>query len=162
MVFQFGKDIINISLEEHKFADLIQTTDNGFLLCGEANHMGELTEPKRQRSWLVKLDEHGCLVPGCHKPVSASTVNGNQEKKKFTAAPNPVQNELHIYIHPNPQFQNSELVIMDLSGNLQMEVPIIMEDLTITIDVSSLPTGMFIISYLQNGQVVQVEQVVKM
>ncbi len=49
------------------FWDVTPTTDGGFLACGGA--FGELAADTllySQDIWVVKVDEHGCLEPGCH------------------------------------------------------------------------------------------------
>ncbi|WP_156039650.1 hypothetical protein, partial [Aureispira sp. CCB-QB1] len=52
----------------HTVYDAERTPDGGFLVCGEAN--GVDTIPSNpiifQQGWLIKLDDQGCLVPGCH------------------------------------------------------------------------------------------------
>jgi len=158
--YQFYGEIDN---EYHEFRDLIKTKDNGFLICGEANDHSNnsVRVSKPQRSWLIKLDEHGCLVPGCHLPVNTTTTFQEKNHLRFKALPNPIQNELNVFVYPNPSFKRATLQILDLNGKLLYSYPIQIDNLTLSIDSSNFPKGMYILSYLENGHLMQTEKIIK-
>ncbi|MBL7951006.1 MAG: hypothetical protein JNM62_04745 [Flavobacteriales bacterium] len=42
------------------------TSDGGLVLTGVASEGMNGQEPFNHKTWILKLDQHGCLVPGCH------------------------------------------------------------------------------------------------
>ncbi|MCB9265158.1 MAG: hypothetical protein H6558_09055 [Lewinellaceae bacterium] len=46
----------------HYINDLAQAPDGGFIMVGEVR---DTINAPRQQGWLLKVDEYGCLVPGC-------------------------------------------------------------------------------------------------
>ena len=42
------------------------TSDGGLVLTGTAYEGINGVEPFNHKTWILKLDQHGCLVPGCH------------------------------------------------------------------------------------------------
>ena len=47
------------------FYDLKETSDGGFIMAGESKELITVIGYP-QSGWLVKVDQYGCLVPGCH------------------------------------------------------------------------------------------------
>jgi len=72
-----------------QFRDIIPTNDGGFIAVGKA--MQDETSAF-QESWALKVDEHGCLVPGCH------LVNVPEYGKlpSLRIGPNPAFHQLNV------------------------------------------------------------------
>ncbi|MDV7398468.1 hypothetical protein RZS08_44090, partial [Arthrospira platensis SPKY1] len=46
----------------HRIRSLAAAPDGGFVMAGEVR---DTFNAPFQQGWLLKVDEHGCLVPGC-------------------------------------------------------------------------------------------------
>lgn len=75
----------------HRIYDFQATSDGGFLICGETRADNNIN----QRGWLLKLDENGCLVPGCHIVDNTTSLEKDIEVKIY---PNPTSDYLNIFI----------------------------------------------------------------
>ncbi len=64
------------------------TSDGGLVMCGMTKQGITDPLPYMQSNWLLKLDEHGCLVPGCHTVGIEEVVLGLSDA--LTISPNPV------------------------------------------------------------------------
>ena len=147
-------------IDTHEFLDVFQTNDGGYIACGRADDASTLVE-NSLRSWVVKLDEYGCLVPGCQDPVTTSSVVEDKEKIRFKASPNPVKTNLNIFVYPSNVFTKAEIHLTDFSGKWIASYPVGINNLTLSIDVSNLAKGMYVLTYVENGKIIQSEQIVK-
>ncbi|MBX2973421.1 MAG: hypothetical protein KF797_09975 [Flavobacteriales bacterium] len=64
------------------------TSDGGLIMCGMTRQGVTDPLPRMQSNWLLKLDSHGCLVPGCHTVGVQEYALGLQGALHL--APNPV------------------------------------------------------------------------
>ena len=81
--------------ERQTLNDLKATSDGGYIFCGESrDDSAEAIEPTQQ-GWLVKLDQHGCLVEGCHLSDNIEELSTSTEY--FKAGPVPAGDFLNIY-----------------------------------------------------------------
>ena len=147
-------------VDSHEFLDVFQTKDGGYIACGEARDPSSLVA-YNTRSWVVKLDEYGCLVPGCQGPVSTTALSNGQEKIKFKVSPNPVVSNMNVFVYPSASFHSAELVLSDFNGKLIGKYPVKIDNLTLSINLLNLASGMYVVSYVEEGRVVQSEQVLK-
>ena len=72
--------------EMHYFQDIHETSDGGFIACGEATALDSSTEERPSRSWLVKMDEYGCIVEGCQElePNTTEELELNAQTVSYT------------------------------------------------------------------------------
>lgn len=75
----------NVSDGRGYFRDVQPTSDGGFIAVGQALPAGPYTSDV----WVVKVDGHGCLEPGCHLITGMETQITNL-RGALTVAPNPV------------------------------------------------------------------------
>ncbi|MBX2972296.1 MAG: hypothetical protein KF797_04280 [Flavobacteriales bacterium] len=64
------------------------TSDGGLVMCGITRQGVTDPRPYLTSNWLLKLDSHGCLVPGCHTVGVQEYVLGLNERLRVS--PNPV------------------------------------------------------------------------
>jgi len=147
-------------IDRHEFRDVFQTNDGGYIACGKADDASIFVE-NSLRSWVVKLDEYGCLVPGCQGPVSTSAISEESDAIRFKATPNPVQTNLNIYVYTSSSFTKGDIHLTDFNGKRIGSYPIQIDNLTLSINVSNLAKGMYVLSYMEEGRLVQSEQFVK-
>jgi hypothetical protein len=129
----------------HVFNDMIQTPDGGFILVGEATNFSPdtLFPPPFQQGWIVKVDEHGCLVPGCHlydsteEPMSDLAI-------QLQAYPNPASEFLHLFFQrPNSGRENWHFRVFDLLGREHARFETEFPEMSFILDVQQWPTGLY-------------------
>lgn len=144
----------------HEIYDLEATSDGGYVMAGQVLY--DDGNPPMQRAWLLKVDEYGCLVPGCH------LVSTEEE----TAAPN-----LALQLFPNPatDFINillrdahiarrgqAELRLLSGSGQLLRRHPAGKVDgVTNMMPLDGLPAGHYVIQYVADGQLLSAKTFIK-
>jgi hypothetical protein len=82
----------------HAIYDLEPTPDGGYVMVGEArpyNAYDTLYPPPIQQGWILKVDEWGCLVPGCQLDVGAEEAPAPALLKVY---PNPASGELYVHL----------------------------------------------------------------
>ncbi len=103
------------------------TSDGGLIMCG-ISRQGVLDPlPYKRDNWLIKLDSHGCLVPGCQNVGIEEVALGLNQY--LSIAPNPVAagQALRISFEPPQGFTpNGPLraVVLDAMGRVVHEVHI--------------------------------------
>ena len=91
--------------------------------------------------WYVKLDEFGCLVPGCQtvptKEVESQTID-------VTSYPNPCGNLLKIRVY-QWQIDEAHMEIYDMMGIMRKSIKLqALADAQYTIEVSDLTPGQYV------------------
>ncbi|MBX2929934.1 MAG: T9SS type A sorting domain-containing protein [Saprospiraceae bacterium] len=145
----------------HNIYGLKETPDGGFILCGDSQNSGTLAPGEiRQQAWLLKLDQYGCLVPGCH--ITTSAAEPAPERLRLALYPNPAAEYLNFYLRA-PAGVGSELSfrIFDAGGRLLREFPHASPDATYVVSVWDWPAGMYVLQCVSGGQVLAVEQFMK-
>jgi hypothetical protein len=141
--------------DEHYFYDMEEMPDGSVLLCGQA--ISGDSGPQQQVGWLVKLDEFGCLVPGCqlvaaHQPEVPEV--------SLLLYPNPASDILNIYTWSPYTPKNAVLRIVSSSGQVVRESPVTRSDVTSMIPVRDLAAGVYFVQYVAGGVVVATEEAV--
>lgn len=147
----------------HFIHGLKETSDGGFILCGESRNFGTLVPGEvRQQAWLLKLDQHGCLVPGCHITTSAEAPPEPQ-RLRMAIYPNPTADYLNFYLHAPAAAAAQELSfrIYNYEGRLMREFRHAVPDATYIVEVWDWPAGTYVLQCLSGGRVLGVEQFVK-
>jgi len=152
--YQFFGD--EIRSDDHEFNDIVLTADGGFLLCGEAFNPQLEVAVHAQNSWLVKLDEWGCLVPGCQDIVSSTDKLDPQFGLKLY--PNPTSDVLNVYID-HEQGSSLSLVISNMQGQQMKNIEVGLSKLTMMIDITSFPVGVYFVSLVDNGQILKTDKI---
>lgn len=142
--------------ENHVFYDMESTLDGGFVMVGESTSLVTADEEPLQRAWIVKVDEHGCLVPGCEL-VSVSSPNRSAFEIKVY--PNPATDYLNVYFH-HPEFdQTATFTLTDNSGKSIFSFKSKHGNITHMIPIDHLPTGQYWLS-CQIGGVIEKKTIV--
>jgi len=143
--------------DNHIFKDIIETSDGGFLACGEIKL--PIGNTKRQYSWLVKMDEHGCVVPGCHDLIDNTiSVSDALGLKLF---PNPVSDVLNVSVNHQGSYRDAQIIISNSMGQQLKTYPIKLPNLTMMIDVSGFENGMYFLTYVVEGEVLGTKGFIK-
>ncbi len=116
--------------------------------------------------WLLKVDADGCLTPGCTDSIVTATVERQGgvlytgRQVFFRLWPNPVSGEAQVAFY-QPAPQGARLRVFNAQG-----MPVAQQDVppgstAAQVDFSGLPPGLYLVQYLRQGRVLQVEKVVR-
>ena len=115
---------------------------------------------KEAKGWLVKLDEYGCLVPGCQLVPTQDISEGKPPGISVSVYPNPVSDMLNVYSWSPYMPKHALLRIVSSSGQVVRESPVTRSDLTSMIPVGDLAAGVYWVQYVEGGVVVATEEAV--
>ena len=146
--------------DEHEIYDLTACADGGVAFVGEALDLTINNDPDYiypvQQGWVVKVDEHGCVVPGCQENNVSEL---NSEKTYFKAGPNPLTQgqNLHIYLGSEA---TGTFILRDSQGKEIKSFPAHSKNTTYTweLDMSS---GSYVLSLVDGNKVLQSEKIIK-
>ena len=108
-----------------------------------------------QQALLLKLDKYGCLVPGCH---IVSTKDEAKDAIDIKIYPNPATDFISFYLDQHSTQKVNQYCIRDMSGQLIKGMRPITSDINYIIHTHDFPSGIYIIQFLSNGQIVQAEK----
>lgn len=121
------------------FRDLRVTDDGGIVAAGRASLNDDFPS---NDGWVIKTDEHGCIVPGCHVGVLE-----NDASAAFKLYPNPARDIVNLYLETDQSRPRGTITIHDLQGREVKNFPAPQGETTYIVDVSMLPAGMYLVSY---------------
>lgn len=138
----------------HYLYDLEKTSDNGFIMCGQAKDAAET--PQGQQAWLLKVDEHGCLVPGCH--LTTDLEETDTPFLDISIYPNPTSDYLNVFI-PQQPIKNTAIRLLNINGQEINFIDSISLDTTFIIPVNTWEKGAYILQWLdENGNTISSQQ----
>jgi hypothetical protein len=147
----------------HTVYDAERTHGGGFLICGEA--LGNDTIPSNpvifQQGWLIKLDEEGCLVPGCHIITSVLPI-AERASISLSLYPNPTVDYLNVHYYNKETKEHLTFSVVDMQGRVLSRFETYdQSDKTYIVPVSDLVVGMYVLEVRQEGVLMGSEQFVK-
>lgn len=147
--------------DRHNLYDMKATPDGGLIFCGSAVDLYQFYDPPLQQGWVVKLDECGCLVPGCDVSCEVG-VHEEEELLTLKIGPNPTSDLLNIFIGESTQidFNGLQLEVTDLFGRVIHQNPIKYSGTTYIFDVSNYAAGQYVVSLVLEGSVLASEKFV--
>ena len=139
----------------HYLYDIIPTSDNGFLTCGNADPISP--DNGIRSAWVMKLDSLGCDTAGCDPTVGIEEEHGGLEAWRLGGLeiwPNPAHNRVTIMLPDILPKGDMELRVYDVFGREMLtrrqgdrETGRLGENLinrTFSLDVSGYSPGMYI------------------
>jgi hypothetical protein len=129
--------------------DLDPLPNGGWLATGYTFLIANNGDPvTAKEAWLLALDEDGCLVPDCENLVYSVD---DENPIAFSVYPNPVQKDLNIALAHNMGNEEVLINVYDLQGRSVMQHQIQMNEGTLTLDASPLPSGTYLLSITVGG-----------
>lgn len=146
----------NVEGNACRFNDFTELTTGELVAVGVAWPQGG-EQPLGQDTWILKTDEYGCLIPGCHVSVEEL----EEADQSFLVGPNPASSMLNIYL-PGEVTRNNQTLfrLTDLAGKLIREFTADTGSTTYMLDVSEYPAGLYLLTLLVDGQMIKTERVV--
>lgn len=144
----------------HSFAE-VEELEDGFILIGEAslvNSFDSIDFPI-QRGWIVKVDQYGCLVPGCHLMSDVSEPN-SKPQIQVNVHPNPTSDYLNIYFRHPAMKNNAQFDLLDANGRSVLSFESRQADITHMAEVSGLATGVYFLTCRVGQEVITKEVVI--
>ena len=138
------------------FYDVIQTSDGGYFLTGSLSPDSDLG--LNQDIWGLKLDDMGCLVPGCDTLIS---VGENKLNTSFSVYPNPTTQFVNVYISSANAGSKIQFELTDLQGRLVKSFLPRLTEATYMLDVEELPAGVYLLNMTVDGVFVRNEKILK-
>ncbi len=141
--------------------DLKNTPDGGYVLVGD--NSPELPGITVQRAWIMKLDEHGCLIPGCEAEdtVSTTIVQPIDAPVQLAIYPNPTTDYLNFQLRTARPVQEATFRIMDAQGRVLREFQSSHLQDTFIVPVGGWVAGVYFLQYLEKGALIASEKFVK-
>ena len=135
--------------ETHDFYDIKETHDSGLIMCGESFRYNEHPELETwQQGWIIKTDQHGCLVPGCHIISSQENL---PDKIALQLYPNPTSDFLNIFFKTERLSKNGIFRVLDLNGRVVKTFTPASKEGTYMLSVQNYSAGMYFLQYVEDG-----------
>jgi hypothetical protein len=163
----FQPDTIEHPMYANRFIikDIDFDSQGNIYTAGEGNY----TKNQRmyQKLWVMKVDEYGCLEPGCQFVDVDEVVVGYEQS--MTVYPNPTQGLTTIQFSiGNPaalsgNFSETKLIVTDMQGRRVMEkkMPSLGSNYQTTIDLSGEPAGLYYVQWVSGSSWLDQVSVVK-
>jgi hypothetical protein len=154
---------LEVYRDNHTLRDMKATPDGGVIFCGEVKdfYMQQF-EDFQQRGWVVKLDECGCLVPGCDTSCTDIGVREQSGVLPLLLSPNPTSDILNVHVGGYSLSKDAALQIIDLGGRIVSTNSIPANNTTYMMRVDELPAGNYVVRLMNDGGVVATGTVVVM
>jgi len=150
----------NPQTDFHEFYDLEATPDGGYLMAGQVKW--EAGPPPIQQGWLVKVDEWGCLVPGCHLPSSTNEPSQTLQLS-LQLYPNPATEAVNIFLKDEhiARRRQAEIRLVDMQGKvLQHHAAGKLDEVTNMLPLYGLAAGPYLLQYVADGEVLCSEKLI--
>ncbi len=138
----------------HTTHDFAAAPNSGYWLCGEITR--NVPNEPLQQGWLVRVDDYGCLSPGCHLVGTEYTPT---LEDNITVYPNPASEYIVVH-HAGHEFLKGRFRIVDMQGRTIQDWAAVVNDMSTVFDVSSYPSGNYVLQYSEGGQVMVARQFV--
>lgn len=150
--------------DSHDARALINTSDGGFLFCGEATdsyYLNPDIELPIQQGWVVKVDECGCLVPGCDPDCKLLSVGDEEFDASMLLGPNPASASINIWINQELVQHANQLAIYNSLGQLVLQTRLSPIAQTVMLDIHDWEVGTYILSVSNDSEVVSTKKFIK-
>jgi hypothetical protein len=134
---------------------LAATPDGGYIVAGTTLKAG-LPIP----GWVLKLDQYGCLVPGCQTTATTEQA-GNPASIHLSIYPNPTSDYLNFIARAANPAIPATFRIISSEGRLFREFKTANLQPTFVVPVADCPSGAYWLQLAVDGVVVQSEKFIK-
>lgn len=141
----------------HFLTDL-QETPSGHIACVGVVQTAPIAEGPNTNTWLLVLDEDGCLTPGCdgQNQVITSTdlVPRQAASTELHLYPNPARHQLWVAVPLDMPSGQARLRLLSMSGQLVREVEAQKGSTLIEMDTAGVPAGLYLTVLEVDGRAV--------
>ena|GEM_PF-5638253 len=134
-----------------RLKDIVDHPAGGYLISGD---VAELSGDKPLvRTWLLHIDEYGCVVPGCHLP--SATITPKADSITMLLYPNPASDHLNVFVRTEQSYTRYSIRIFDSLGHVVYERPHAMSELTYILDISDFLPGKYFIQLIDGHSILK-------
>jgi hypothetical protein len=133
--------------------DLKQTADGGYIVVGYSRVAGPKTP-----GWILKVDEYGCLVPGCH---IVDVQEQEAESIQIKLYPNPASDFLNVWYRPKQPGKKAVFKVADTEGRILKTIEAPGWEMTMVIAVRDYAPGVYFLQCFHEDQLVKVEKLIR-
>jgi len=146
----YNFDGLNIVYE---LKDIKEDSDGNLVMVGEYRDVsgGDVG----QKAWLLKVDQYGCLVPGCQL---VNTEDIDSEEINLLLYPNPANDFLSFYCSFSPVLKDMTYSITDYQGHVLFHSGIISNNATNIYSVENFAPGPYFLQLTSGNQLVKSEK----
>ncbi|NNC94934.1 MAG: T9SS type A sorting domain-containing protein [Chitinophagales bacterium] len=144
-------------LVEHYITDMVLLDNGDIMSLGTAPSITDTNRYDRD-IWVMRLDEKGCLYPGCDS-LDVPVVD-TPDFPEYIVYPNPARSVTKIALE-GPLKKDMEIEIINLMGQRVREITAKKGWIDIPIDVSTLGSGLYLIRIIYEDAVIDVQRLVK-
>ncbi|MGB4848788.1 MAG: T9SS type A sorting domain-containing protein, partial [Saprospiraceae bacterium] len=105
-----------------------------------------------QKAWLLKVDQYGCLVPGCQL---VHTEEVDSEEINLLLYPNPANEFLSFYCSFSPLLKEMTYFISDINGHVLFHSFRLLNNTTNIYSVENLPPGAYFLQLTSGNRIVK-------
>lgn len=130
-----------IGIDEGYLQSMTFTQDGGMLFAGYfMDRIGT-----GANMWLVKTDSLGCDTPGCHN-IGLDEL-ASEPQADIQLYPNPAKEQVSLVLDPIIRQEHKEITIhfLSLTGKLFQSKNVQLNELELSLDISGLPTGVYLV-----------------
>ena len=136
--------------------DFVELSD-GSIIAGGERIDGFTDYP--QQGWLLRLDNYGCLVPGCQ---NVGVIEVENRLSTFKLYPNPVSDVLYTYFdYPQDQDAFYSIKISSIDGREIQSIYHLQKGSTYAIETKNYAGGIYIVGLYKEQQLVRVDKFVR-
>ncbi|MBK8566433.1 MAG: T9SS type A sorting domain-containing protein [Saprospiraceae bacterium] len=97
--------------------DMKATPDSGYVVVGYSLNVGQHVP-----GWIMKVDKHGCLIPGCNANDGPNATEEEKPEMKLAIYPNPTSDFLNFELRSPRLPQRASFRIVDSNGKVVKEM----------------------------------------
>jgi hypothetical protein len=132
--------------------DIKATPDGGYIIVGQTStRLVPGTQPV-PRGWLLKVDEYGCLIPGCQGDYT-NTKEADEHPLELAIFPNPTADFLNFELRGHTAAPNAYFRIIDSHGRVLQQIPADQVWGTGIVPVHDWSSGTYWVQYVEEGMV---------
>ncbi len=137
----------------YELKDIKEDLDGNLIMVGEYRDIngGDVG----QKAWLLKVDQYGCLVPGCHL---VSTEEVDAEEVNLLLYPNPANEFLSFYCSFSPAFKEMTYSILDYEGHVLFRSGHLESNITNIYSVENLIPGIYFLQLTSGTRIIKSAQ----
>lgn len=109
----------------------------------------------------MKVDEYGCLIPGCHLLDQLVEPSGNSNLE-VAVYPNPTSDFLNFQLRGNIPKERGSFRVLNSNGQVLEVFPAETIESTFILRVSEWPSGTYFLQYVIEGEVLVSKKVIIM
>jgi Secretion system C-terminal sorting domain len=152
--FTHSQDTASYIFSDNYLFDVEQAPDGGYVACG---YLSDYDLNPVKSCWVIKVDEFGCLEPGCQTINVTELMLGFENTMRLY--PNPVKDictlsfDLDNYTQIQKNFSQTEIIITDLQGRevLRRSLPSLGSQYSLELDMGSYSSGLYHIHWVSGS-----------